>query len=290
MKRRSIAVSIFVGLVFWTAREVNRLEEGIDYVNDHSLNSNHLTMTGLKDSVKSNPEPKKARKKRHHAKLKELSPKKIYANAGYVVGIRIFKSVIIPITQQVIPVDTGGFGSGTIMKCKKYKYCVLTAFHVVDNSSMTYFAQPKDGSPAQVLELIAGTTTNDSAVLRFVDTSYIPKSVAVLGNSDKLPAGARVCAIGSNGFADFWISVGNTYSKVVSPSGEFKDDLKSHGTYHHRVIPVDAKIYHGYSGGPLLDEYGRIVGINVSVTMLDWHVIQISIPINEINKEFKILK
>lgn len=294
MKRSAAVLAAILTVAFSVKahREFIQLEKDINYVNDHSLNSKPARISGLKDAVKEKSAPLKKNPEKRQAMTKELSPKEIMASAGYLVKVRIFKPVVVPPTQQILYLDEHGFGSGTVVRCEKYKYCVLTAFHVGDDASMAYFAEAKDGSVAQKLELIGGTTTNDAELFRFTDTSYVPKSIATLGDSDpeKLPAGSRVCAIGSDSFGDFWISVGYTYHSVLNPAGSFKENLKSNQLYHKYVIPTDAKLYRGYSGGPLVNEYGRIVGINVSVTELDWHVIHITIPINEIKKEFKILK
>lgn len=294
MKRRSVAASIFVGLVFWTAKEVNKVEKGIDYVNAHSLNSKVPVTADLKDAVKSNPKPKKKKgnkKKKTYAKRRVIDPEKIFENAGYLVKIRIFKSVTIPITNQVIPIDTGGFGSGTIVKCKKYKYCVLTAFHVVDNSSMTYFAEPKDGSPAQMLELIHGTTHYDNALLRFADHNYVPKKVAKLGRSSILKAGAPIHAMGSNRYGDFWFSAGGhlyTTSKQANPG--LRAVLNGSGLLHPKLLLFNTPIFHGYSGGPLHNKYGEVIGISIGYASLDAEPIYIGSPLDEIRKIQKIIK
>lgn len=277
-----------VGLIIIAAKEIHQMEKDIDYVNDHSLNPPIQVTDDLKDSVKANPV---AKNKSVRGNRRPIDPEKIFEDADYLVKIRIFRSVTIPITNQVIYLDTGGFGSGTIVKCKKYKYCVLTAFHVVDQSSVAYFAAPKDGSAAQMLELISGTTHYDNALLRFVDTKYVPKKTAKFGKSSAMKAGAPIHAMGSNRYGDFWYSVGGhlyTTSKKANPA--LKALLAGSGLLHPKLLLFNTPIFHGYSGGPLLNKYGEVVGISIGYTALDAEPIYIGSPIDEIRKIQKLIK
>ncbi len=139
-----------------------------------------------------------------------LSPEEVYQkNLGAVVKVRMFKTITIPGTHQRIYLDAHAWGSGSVLPCKKHTaYCVLTAFHVVSDSSMTYFAHFDDGSPDQMLTVVYGTTTYDNAVLRFADPNFVPKYVAVLGSSAPLVPGTPIYAIGSPVYGDFHYSVG----------------------------------------------------------------------------------
>lgn len=292
MKRRSVAVSILIGLVFWTGKEVNRAEKDIDYFNEHVLSSSAYMAPeadpDIKDAVKNSESAKPEVKNR---KRRRMDPEKIYEDADYLVKIRIFKMITIPGTEQTIPRDTEGFGSGTVVKCEKYNYCVLTAFHVVDNSSMTYFAEPKDGSPAQMLELIHGTTHYDTALLRFADPDYVPKKTAVLGKSSALKAGAPIHAMGSNRYGDFWFSAGGhlyTPSKQANPV--LRSILNGSGLLHPKLLLFNTPVFHGYSGGPLHNKYGEVIGVTVGYTALDEEPIYIGAPIDEIREIHKILK
>ena len=291
MKNRVLAASIFLGLVFWTAREVNQVEKDIDYINAHSLNTK-IRMTTEQAQPAKNPVKTAGLKKKCRPTTRRLvDPEKIYEDADYLVKIRIFKLITIPATHQVIPRDTNSFGSGTIVKCKKYKYCVLTAFHVVDESSMTYFAEPKDGSAAQMLELISGTTHYDTALLKFADYKYVPKKTARLGRSSIMKAGAPIHAMGSNRFGDFWYSVGGhlyTTSKKANPT--LKAILAGSGLLHPKLLLFNTPIFHGYSGGPLHNKYGEVIGVSIGYTNLDEEPIYIGAPIDEIRKIQKMLK
>lgn len=284
MKRRAIAVSLLVSLVFLAQREVNQVEKDIDYINAHTLNSRFQVTQNPGKTIRL--ETKKKLAKQH-----PIDPEKIFASADYLVKIRIFKLVTIPATRQIIPRDTNSFGSGTIVKCRKYKYCVLTAFHVVNDNSMTYFAEPKDGSPAQMLELIRGTTHYDNALLRFADAKYVPKKTAKLGKSSAMKAGAPIHAMGSNRLGDFWYSVGgHLYTTSKRPNPALKKILADSGLFHPKLLLFNTPIFHGYSGGPLHNKYGEVIGISIGYASLDEEPIYIGSPMDEIRKIQKLLR
>ncbi|GEM_PF-4574965 len=204
-----IGILIFAGGTAVAVRQFNELSENIEYITDNAPNIR------CEDRKESGPVAKKKNPQARRVK----DPETIFEEAAYLVKIRIFKKIVIPGTEQVIYQDTRGFGSGFITDdkkiCKKSGYCVVTAFHVVDDSSMTYFAEAKDGSKAQALELTHSSTNYDFSVLRFIDIKHVPKKVAVIGRSSSLKPGARIYAMGSNLFGDFWFSPsGHLYASV----------------------------------------------------------------------------
>ncbi|MBI5732216.1 MAG: trypsin-like peptidase domain-containing protein, partial [Candidatus Magasanikbacteria bacterium] len=234
-----------------------------------------------------------SKKKAHVRKVKD--PEAIYEEAGYLVKLRIFKKTIIPVTGQVIYQDTNSFGSGFITDdkalCKKSKYCVVTAFHVVDDSSMTFFAEAKDGSKAQLLELTHGTTNYDFAVLRFVDFRHIPKKVAVIGRSSTLKPGTRIHAMGSNRYGDFWFSPsGHLFTNVKAANADLKKKLEGSGLDHPELLLFHTPVFRGFSGGPLVNKYGEVVAITVGFTGLDAEPIYIGSPIDGIKKTLRKMK
>ncbi|MBU6141903.1 S1C family serine protease [Patescibacteria group bacterium] len=236
--------------------------------------------------VKARPHHRKSTATKH-SRLRVLDPETIYKrDVRFVVKVRIFRKITIPVTHQVKYSDMHSWGSGSIVRCKKYGYCVLTAFHVVSDSSMTFFAETNDGAPDQLLEVVYGTTTYDNAVLRFADPHYVPKHVAVLGSSAALVPGDPIYAIGSPVYSDFHFSVGRLYTKVGDP-GPFAPWL-----YNGKVMFINTVIFHGYSGGPLLNKYGQVVGIadGYYKDPEEPSAMYVGVPIDEIKKIQKILK
>lgn len=226
---------------------------------------------------------------------KVKDPETIFEEADYLVKIRIFKKLVIPATNQEIYIDARGFGSGFMTDdktiCKKSKYCVVTAFHVVDDNSMTYFAEPKDGSRAQLLELTRGSTTYDFAVLRFVDYDYVPKKVATIGRSSSLKPGSRIYTMGSNRFGDFWFSPdGHLYTSSKAAGPELAKNLEAAGMNHPELLLFHTPLFHGFSGGPLVNKYGEVIGITIGYTGLDEEPIYMGSPIDGIKKTLKKMK
>jgi len=137
-------------------------------------------------------------------------------------------------------------------------------YRVILNSGKEYYAQ-----------FIAEDPVFDLAVLKIFDKNL---PVAELGDSGKLEEGATVLAIG-NALGRYENSVtkgivsGLGRSVVASDGANNTEQLDN-------VIQVDAKINHGNSGGPLLDLYGRVVGINTAIEEAG-SSIGFAIPIND---------
>lgn len=280
--------------IYFSGKQINEIEKGVEYF---SANAPNINQTAVKTSenppVKETPPDRPARRPDRRI----MNPEQIYAQADYAIKLRIFKKITIPFSGQVVPFDTGSFGSGFITRdksiCKKYKRCVVTAFHVVNgnDASMAYFAEFRDGSKAQMLELISGTAAYDAAVLRFVDGRYRPKKAARIGRSSELKPGSPIYAIGSNRFGDFWMSGdGRLYTKAGSAKYGLKKILEASGIYHPDILLFNTPIFHGFSGGPLINKYGEVIGITTAMTQLDMDAIYIGSPIDGIRKTLKKIK
>ncbi|RPI58727.1 MAG: PDZ domain-containing protein, partial [Planctomycetaceae bacterium] len=86
--------------------------------------------------------------------------------------------------------------------------------------------------------------------------------VAKFGDSDKLTVGQTVLAMGSPAGLSQCVTVGVvSNTQMIMPYGTFNMDGESVGTVV-RWVGHDATIFHGNSGGPLVDLDGNIVGIN----------------------------
>ena len=208
---------------------------------------------------------------------RDPSPEEIYQNANYVVKIEILQPYQ-PKANQPLLVHLG-FGSGSIFPCDKYRYCVLTANHIANNSSNLYHAYFKDGTPPQKLELLGGATAYDMTILTFTNPQFQPKTVASLGRSQTLLAGSKIMAIGSNSFGDFWFSAsGYVYTPPQPPPAR----LGPYWLDRKKIILAEIRGFGGYSGGPFLNAKGELVGIVTGYQWLDDQIITIGIPIDEI--------
>ncbi len=141
----------------------------------------------------------------------------------------------------------GGSASGIVFQ----PGLILTASHVVEREDAVRIGLP-DGSPAQAT--VAGRDPgSDLCVLRLDHDIAVPATQA-LGEAQ---VGQFVLALGRPGKEGIQASLG-----VVGAVG---GPLQTgRGGMLERFIRTDAIPYPGFSGGPLVDGDGRIVGINTS--------------------------
>lgn len=150
---------------------------------------------------------------------------------------------------------------------------ILTNRHVVCDAQAEYQMVWRDQKyPIRILTM---DEKSDIAVLK-CEIKNVP--YLKLADSDKLELGQTVLAIG-NALGEFQ----NTVSRgiVSGLSRELKtDDQEENNQKFYGMIQTDAAINPGNSGGPLIDLFGRAIGIN-AVTVLDVENIGFAIPINQ---------
>ncbi len=136
---------------------------------------------------------------------------------------------------------------------------IVTAHHVVDGAS-SISVRFKDGSTAKAT-LVGTDPSTDTAVIK-VD---VPSSKLIplrLGDSSAVDPGEGVVAIGSPFGYEQSITAG-----IVSAVD--RDIEAPNGYSIPNTIQTDAAINHGNSGGPLIDETGSVIGINVQIAAGD---------------------
>jgi serine protease Do len=153
-------------------------------------------------------------------------------------------------------------GSGTIISKDGY---VLTNHHVAGRATRIVCRLP---SGEYVDAKLVGTDAlSDLAVIKLDLSSRrnpkAPLPVAKFGDSDKLKVGDVVLAMGSPSGLSQSVTKGIVANTaMILPFGEsFPLDGENVGDLI-RWIGHDAIIYHGNSGGPLVNLKGEIVGIN----------------------------
>jgi S1-C subfamily serine protease len=102
-----------------------------------------------------------------------------------------------------------------------------------------------------------------------------------LGDSDRVRLGSNVLALGFPGAAfDPEIMKQEARYRVITEDGKITQRIpyKSGVDFFH----MTAQINHGHSGGPVVDQYGRVVAINVAKVKDN---IRIAVPIN-VAREF----
>lgn len=150
--------------------------------------------------------------------------------------------------------SVSGIGSAVVLRADGL---LITNLHVVDGATRIWVRLParEDRLPAK---LVGADERSDLALLR-VNASG-PLSPLPLGNSDTLPVGAWVVALGH----PFGLSHVATKG-IVSGKGRSLDDLPGVRAGYFDFIQTDASVHRGNSGGALLNMQGEVVGINTAV-------------------------
>jgi serine protease Do len=176
--------------------------------------------------------------------LTEMSLSEIYAS---YVNSCVCINVTATVQQGFYQYETSGAGSGFIISEDGY---IVTNYHVIDGASSIEVTLYNGES--YEAKLIGGEEVADVAVLKIDGISGL--TPVVLGDSDQLVVGETVSTIG-NALGAYSYS---QTSGSVSATG--RSVTMSDGTVMN-MIQTDCTINSGNSGGPLFDQYGRVVGI-----------------------------
>ncbi len=141
-------------------------------------------------------------------------------------------------------------GSGIILTNDGY---IVTNEHVITGAYVIK-AMTTDGEIYD-LALVGKDTKTDLAVLKMITDKkdFVP---AQLGNSDDIIIGERVYAIGYSGGV-----FSNTFTGGYV-SGLNRTLQLNQNSYEMNYIQTDASVNPGNSGGPLVNEYAQVIGIN----------------------------
>ena len=150
-------------------------------------------------------------------------------------------------------------GSGFVLDTEGH---IVTNAHVVRDAEeilVTFY----DGAVAEA-ELVGYDDYSDLAVIR-VPTDKATLLPVTLGDSNALHVGQRVLAIGN----PFGLQ-GSMTEGIISALGRSLPSAQMLDARYQRysnpsIIQVDASVNPGNSGGPLLDTYGRVIGINTAI-------------------------
>lgn len=179
-----------------------------------------------------------------------------------------------------------GEGSGFIISEDGY---VVTNSHVVSRADV-FVVRMHDGKEHEA-ELIGTDNYKDIAVLKIKGGGKFP--VAVLGDSSNTRIGEPVVAIGSPLGLKASVTAGiiSTNDRSLSDLGRPVDIRRP-----QKYLQTDAAINRGNSGGPLLNSFGEVIGVNQAIARWDSHSpnanneggmvpiegIGFAIPINEV--------
>lgn len=145
-----------------------------------------------------------------------------------------------------------GNGSGSVIDNRGH---ILTNSHVVEGASAVSVSFGGDKVfPAKV---IGRDPDTDLAVIK-IEPPREGLTVISLGDSDRLNVGQKVLAIGNPFGLDRTLTTGVISGLQRPIRGTNERPIEG-------AIQTDASINPGNSGGPLLDKYGRMIGINAQI-------------------------
>ena len=171
-------------------------------------------------------------------------------------------------------------GSGFVLDTEGH---IVTNAHVVRDAEeilVTFY----DGAVAEA-ELVGYDDYSDLAVIS-VPPEKATLLPVTLGDSNDLHVGQRVIAIGN----PFGLQ-GSMTEGIISALGRSLPSAQMLDARYQRysnpsIIQVDASVNPGNSGGPLLDTYGRVIGINTAIRS-DTGVFQgiaFAVPVNTMKR------
>jgi S1-C subfamily serine protease len=152
----------------------------------------------------------------------------------------------------------GGTSGGTGFVLDAGNGLVVTNFHVLNGGSR--FAVGVDGNLRSAT--IAGAAPcDDLAVLKVQDESGM--ETFPLGSQKDLKQGEQVVAVGYPASAALDDNLTSTAGVVSRVQGSFRAPAADAPSYPN-VVQTDAALNPGNSGGPLIDERERLVGVNAA--------------------------
>lgn len=170
--------------------------------------------------------------------------------------------------------EAKGLGSGVIVRRSGNTYYVLTNNHVA--GSATKISIKLNDSREFEGKLVGADERMDIALVSFeAKDNSIP--VAKLGDSDTVMPGDICLAFGAPlGYSQ------SVTQGIVSATGRAQSQMSSISDY----IQTDAAINRGNSGGPLVNIYGEVIGINTWIASSSGGSMGLgfAIPINNIKK------
>ena len=161
-----------------------------------------------------------------------------------VMQIMICPSVVTVLAQLG---DGVSVGTGVIFTEDGY---ILTNYHVVEGGRDCGITL--DNNRSYEAKYVAGDMENDLAILKVDLTGLTP---AIFGDSDALTVGDKVYAIGNPLGVELRGTLTDGIVSAINRDVRVDDRTMT-------LIQTNAALNSGNSGGPLINTYGQVVGIN----------------------------
>ena len=149
-----------------------------------------------------------------------------------------------------------GSGSGWVLDREGH---IVTNFHVISGSDVISVAlsESEDSFPARI---VGSDPQNDIAVLK-IDAPEDLLFPVEIGESRTIRVGQKIYAIGNPFGLERTMTVG-IISSLERTLRSKNDRLMKN------IIQIDAALNQGNSGGPLLDNEGKVIGMNTAIATL----------------------
>ena len=160
----------------------------------------------------------------------------------------IYKKCIGSVVSITASAQSGkSSGTGIVLSADGY---LITNHHVIENAQVIA-VQTSDNRQFQAA-IVGSDEASDLAVLKVDATDLQP---AEFGDSGKLAVGDRIVAIGDPLGAQLRGTMTSGIVSAINRDLEVNDRTMT-------LIQTDAALNNGNSGGPLINCYGQVIGIN----------------------------
>jgi S1-C subfamily serine protease len=164
------------------------------------------------------------------------------SESGGTLSPLSIEEVVMRAMPAVVTVETpDGYGSGFFVAADT----LLSNAHVVESHSVVTLHS--SGGSSTIARVSTSSYDVDLAVLK-VDRPAPDQVFLPLASQSDVHVGAEVIAIGSP------LGLQNTVTRGIVSGMRTANGVK--------VVQTDAAINPGNSGGPLIDRYGRVIGVN----------------------------
>ena len=181
-------------------------------------------------------------------------------------------------TQEI---QVQGAGTGVIVNKNESELLIATNNHVVEGGSAYEVMVAGETYEA---DLVGTDPSSDVAVLKAKDASGL--TVMELGDSDNLTIGEWVMTLGSPFGLEQSVATGivsaTSRSQIMSAQESMQSGGTGEVTIYPNMIQTDAAINPGNSGGALVDDEGKLIGINTLITSYsgNYSGVGFAIPVN----------
>ena len=179
------------------------------------------------------------------------------------------RSVVRVVTVAMVDGEVVGFGHGSGIAISPTR--IVTNAHVVESAvkypgNVALGVVPSEGQKSYAAKLIAIDTARDLALIEITE-ARLPAAAIYTG---PLESGADVVALGYPGNVDLATArSANDYIIPRTPTRSEGNLSNTQAVDGVAMLIHTAKISRGNSGGPLVDQCGRITGINTAITRAD---------------------